>query len=145
MSEPERGSFLRALGLRRAPAPDGVDVVFELDLDRSLLNSRDGLQGGLVATLIDIAAGFAALQGTAGDKSTATSNLTVHYLSAVTVGPARAEATRLRSGRTSVVVDVKVYDVGRDKLAATSTVAFAVLELRPGQSEPGRTPPHLLS
>jgi acyl-coenzyme A thioesterase PaaI-like protein len=46
----------------------------------------------------------------------------------VVVGPARAEARILRTGKSSIVLHVEVSDVGRDnKLAAVSTIAFTVL------------------
>lgn len=112
----------------------------ELRLEQHLLNPRGGLQGGLVATLVDIAAGRAVLLGLPEDQSVATADMSVHFLSAITVGPARAEATVLRRGRGTSVVQVEVRDAGRDVLAAVSTVTFAVLTLRPGQVDPGRSP-----
>lgn len=115
-----------------------ADLAVELRLEAHLLNPRGGLQGGLVATLIDIAAGRALLAGLPEAQSVATADLSVHFLTAVTVGPARAEAVVLRRGRGTSVVRVEVWDVGRNVLAATSTVSFAVVTLRPGQVDPGR-------
>jgi acyl-coenzyme A thioesterase PaaI-like protein len=48
----------------------------------------------------------------------------------VIVGPARTEARIIRNGKTSIVLLVEVTDVGRDKLAAVSTIAFTVLAPR---------------
>lgn len=120
--------------------PGSADLSVELRLESHLLNPRGGLQGGLVATLIDITAGRALLFGLPEGQSIATADLSVHFLSAVTVGPARADATVLRRGRGTSVVRVDVRDVGRDVLAATSTVSFSVVTLRPGQVDPGRRP-----
>lgn len=126
--------------------PGRADLCVELRLEPHLLNPRGGLQGGLVATLVDITAGRALLVGLPPEQSVATADLAVHFLSAVTVGPARAEATVLRRGRSTCVVRVEVLDVGRGVLAAVSTVSFAVVSLRPGQVDPGRasagTAPH---
>jgi uncharacterized protein (TIGR00369 family) len=109
---------------------DGIDLAMELPTGPHLTNARGALQGGLIATLIDIVAGRLALQGMPSLESVATSDLNVHYLAPVVVGPARAEARVLRRGKRSVVVSVEVYDVGADRLAAVSTIAFAVLTPR---------------
>ncbi len=60
--------------------------------------------------------------------STATLDLNVHFLLPIVVGPARATATTVRSGRRTVVVKVDVEDMGTGRLAATSVVQFIVLE-----------------
>jgi len=109
---------------------EGADLAMEMPTAPHLTNARGALQGGLIATLIDVVAGRAALEGMPSLESVATSDLTVHYLAPVVVGPARAEARVLRRGRRSVVLRVEVYDGGTDRLAAVSTIAFAVLEPR---------------
>jgi uncharacterized protein (TIGR00369 family) len=109
---------------------EGADLAMDLPLGPHLTNARGGLQGGLIATLIDIVAGRVALQGLPSLQSIATSDLTVHYLAPVVVGPARATAKVLRRGSRSVVLHVEVHDVGTGKLAAVSTIAFAVLKPR---------------
>jgi uncharacterized protein (TIGR00369 family) len=114
----------------RDVAVDGADLAIEMPTAPHLTNARGALQGGLIATLIDVVAGRAALEGLPSLESVATSDLTVHYLAPVVVGPARAEARVLRRGSRSVVVDVQVHDAGADRLAAVSTIAFAVLTPR---------------
>jgi uncharacterized protein (TIGR00369 family) len=123
---------LSQLGMRDV-AVDGVDLAIEIETGPHLANSRGALQGGLIATLIDIVGGRLALQGLPSLQSIATSDLTVHYLAPVVVGPARAQGRVLRRGRRSVVIAVEVHDVGADRLAAVSTIAFAVL--RPAESD----------
>jgi uncharacterized protein (TIGR00369 family) len=142
VTELARPHLLSLLDLTDIPAGADVtvDLIMELRLEPHLLNPRGGLQGGLVATLVDIAAGRALLLGLPEDQSVATADLSLHFLSAVTIGPARAEATVLRRGRSTSVVRVEVRDMGRDVLAAVSTVSFAVVTLRPGQVDPGREP-----
>lgn len=121
--------FFAQLGLRDV-AVDGVDLAMELDNRPDRTNARGALQGGLLATLVDIVAGRVAVQGLPSAESVATSDLTIHYLAPVVEGPARAQATVLRRGKRSVVLQVEVYDVGAGRLAAVSTVAFAVLRPR---------------
>ncbi|KUI26936.1 PaaI family thioesterase [Mycobacterium sp. GA-2829] len=105
-------------------------LVLEMQNRPDLANTRGALQGGLVATLIDIAAGRLADRLTAPDQSVTTADMTVHFLAPVIVGPARAEATVVRAGRRSIVTAVDVFDVGRDRLAARATLSFAVLDPR---------------
>ena len=121
--------FFAQLGLRDV-AVDGVDLAMELDNKPDRTNARGALQGGLIATLVDIVAGRLAVRGLPSAESVATSDLTIHYLAPVVEGPARAQAKVLRRGKRSVVLQVEVYDVGADRLAAVSTIAFAVLQPR---------------
>ena len=64
------------------------------------------------------------------DQDVTTADLNVHFLAPVVVGPARAEATIVRAGRRLIVTAVDVTDAGRDRLAARSTLSFAVLKRR---------------
>jgi uncharacterized protein (TIGR00369 family) len=106
---------------------EGVELAMEMPTAPDRTNARGALQGGLIATLVDIVAGRLALQGQPSDQSVATSDLTIHYLAPILTGPARAEARVLRRGSRSVVLNVEVYDAGEERLAAVATIAFAVL------------------
>jgi uncharacterized protein (TIGR00369 family) len=129
----ERGEHLFAqLGTRDVPSPEG-HLVIEMDVRPELSNVRGALQGGLIAVLVDVCAGRLAYQSCDHENgfSTATSDLTIHFLSPVVVGPARADAWIARQGQSNFVLQVEVADVGRDnKLAAVSTIAFTVLAPR---------------
>ncbi len=105
-------------------------LVIEMDNRPHLVNVRGALQGGLVATLIDIAAGRLAADVVGPDRDVTTADLNVHFLAPIIEGPARAEATIVRAGRRLIVTSVDVFDVGRDRLAARATLSFAVLERR---------------
>jgi uncharacterized protein (TIGR00369 family) len=130
----ERGEHLfRQLGTRDLPCPEG-HLVMEMGIRPEFANVRGALQGGLMAVLVDVCAGRLAYLSCDHENgfSTATSDLTVHYLSPVAVGPARADARILRKGRSTIVLQVEVTDVGRDnKSAAVSTIAFTVIPPRP--------------
>jgi uncharacterized protein (TIGR00369 family) len=104
-------------------------VVIEMDNRPDLVNVRGALQGGLVATLIDIAAGILAGRQVGADQDVTTADLTIHYTAPV-LDRARAEATVVRAGRRLIVTAVDVFDVPRDRLAARSTLSFAVLDRR---------------
>ena len=125
-----RGEHLfTQLQMRDVPAPPGR-LAIEMDHRPELGNTRGALQGGLVTVLIDVVAGRLALDNVPPGHGTATADMNVHFLAAVVEGPARAEARIIRMGRRTAVLQVEVLDVGRNRLAATSTVTFAVLEPR---------------
>ena len=129
----ERGEHLfQQLETRDMPSPEG-HLVIEMDVKPEFSNVRGALQGGLIAVLVDVCAGRLAYQSCDHENgfSTATSDLTIHFLSPVVVGPARADAWIVRQGQSNFVLQVEVTDVGRDnKLAAVSTIAFTVLAPR---------------
>ncbi|MEO3787333.1 PaaI family thioesterase [Actinocorallia sp. B10E7] len=124
---------LGLLGMRDVDIPEGADLAMTLPVTPRVTNNRGGLQGGLLATLVDVVAGRAVGLRLADGDSAATSDMNMHFLSAVTVGPAHATARVLRHGKSLIVVQVDVRDEGRDVLAAVATLSFAVLPLRPGQ------------
>ncbi|MHB8467310.1 MAG: PaaI family thioesterase [Acidimicrobiales bacterium] len=119
--------FGRQMQMRDVLETDDT-LAIEMPVGAHMRNTRGGLQGGLVAALVDITAGRLAMAGVDAGHSTATVDLNIHFLLPIVVGPARATATVVRRGRRTVVVRVDVDDVGRERLAATATVQFVVLE-----------------
>jgi uncharacterized protein (TIGR00369 family) len=125
----EREHLLNRLGMR--DLEDSAErLVIEMDNRPDLVNVRGAIQGGLVATLIDIAAGRLAGNVAGPDRDVTTADMNVHFLAPIVQGPARAEATVVRAGRRLIVTSVDVFDAGRDRLAARATLTFAVLERR---------------
>ena len=113
---------------------EGADWAMELDVTPRVVNSSGVLQGGLMATLVDMVAGIALLRGEAAYERGSTSELQISYLDAARVGPVVARAHVLRRGHRSAVVRVEVHDRGADDLhVATATLTFAVS----GGVEPG--------
>ncbi|KGI67772.1 PaaI family thioesterase [Mycolicibacterium rufum] len=123
------GHLFAQLNFRDAEESD-ERMVIELDNRPDLTNRRGALQGGLVATLIDVAAGRLADRLVGPGRDVTTADMTVHFLAPVLEGPARAEATVVRAGRRLVVIAVDVTDVARDRAAARATLSFAVLDER---------------
>lgn len=109
---------------------DGVDLAVTMAVGPRLANSRGALQGGLIATLIDVVAGRLAMQGADAGHSSATNDMNIHYLAPIVRGPARAEGRILRRGRRTVVIHVDVRDLATDRLAAVSTISFTLLPPR---------------
>jgi uncharacterized protein (TIGR00369 family) len=99
-------------------SPDGAATVEIADIE-NLKGPAGSLEGGVVATLLDYAGAIAAARALNG--LVATQSLSICYLHPVKVGPAVAVGTPLRSGNREAVVEVKVFDAGRDdRLCATA-------------------------
>ena len=121
--------LLNLLNYREVEESNGR-LVMEMDNRPDLANVRGALQGGLVATLIDIAAGVLAGKHVGPNQDVTTADLNIHYVAPVVAGPARAEATIVRAGKRIIVTAVDVTDVGANRLAARATLSFAVLDRR---------------
>jgi uncharacterized protein (TIGR00369 family) len=115
------------LGLREVPSSDG-SVVMEMPVDEQVTNTAGGLQGGLIATMADVTAGQLASRSTPFGNGIATTDLFIRYLRPIKVGPARAVARILRTGKRSVVVQVDIYRGNDDQIGATATVNFAAVD-----------------
>jgi uncharacterized protein (TIGR00369 family) len=120
------GHAFEALEWKTVEAPQ-ADWAIEMEVTPRVVNSSGALQGGLLATLIDLVAGTALLRGEEAYERTATSELQVSFLAGARVGPVLATAHVLRRGRRSAVVRVDVHDRGaQDLYVATATLTFAV-------------------
>jgi uncharacterized protein (TIGR00369 family) len=135
----EDDHLLSQLGMRDVPH-EGADLAVEFDLTPRLVNPRGALQGGLLATLVDVAAGRSIDDGE-DRKAAATADLTIHYLRGLTVGPARAVSKVVRRGRTLAVANVEVLDMGTGQLCAVATASFALSSREPA-SPATDVPPH---
>jgi uncharacterized protein (TIGR00369 family) len=102
--------FFEALSYRHLMLDDGF--VVELDVTDDLKGPAGSVHGGLVATLVDIAAASTAARVT--KRPVATLTTSIQYQAAGRAGPLRATGTMLRASDTLAVVDVKVVDMGRD-------------------------------
>ena len=105
----------------------GDDIVVELDMRDDMRGPAGSLHGGIVAVLVDCAG--ASCVAAAGARPVATLQTSIEYLAAARVGPIRAVATLLRASKAFGVVDVKVFDVGKDnRLVAAAHVTVSYLE-----------------
>jgi uncharacterized protein (TIGR00369 family) len=99
----------------------------EMEITPRVVNSSGALQGGLLATLIDMVAGTCLLRADDRYVRSATSEMQISFLAGARIGPVRAVATVLRRGKRSAVVRVDVHDEGADHLhVAAATLSFAV-------------------
>lgn len=106
------------LGVRAA----GEHTV-EIDLADELRNPWGILHGGVVATLVDLAAEHA----TGGGHTT---DVVLHYLAPNRVGPVRAHARPLGQRPDGTVLRIEVRDEGANRITALAIVTCAIAEAR---------------
>jgi acyl-coenzyme A thioesterase PaaI-like protein len=113
--EPAVGTLRERMDMRVVDPSAGV---VELDRTPYVANSVGTINGGAQAVLIEVAAesvhpGFVA------------TDMQVHYLSQLRVGPARTVTTRLRTAQDHAVVSVELVDGGHgDQVLALATVTL---------------------
>jgi uncharacterized protein (TIGR00369 family) len=118
--------FFEYLGLRWNTV-EGNRVSVEMDMRNDLCGPAGILQGGITATLVDVAA--ASTAALSGSDLVATTEMTLHYLAPGRIGPIRALGELLRSGTRSFAVEVRVFDMGADeRLMAVALAAFVSLQ-----------------
>ncbi|MGX9673418.1 PaaI family thioesterase [Mycobacterium sp. HM-7] len=114
------------LGLAEADSPEGT-LAMELPVTQAVVNTNGGLQGGLIATIADVAGGLLVSRTSSFGNGITTTDLHIRYLRRIDTGPARAVARIVHQGRRSAVVQVEILR-GNGDLAATATVNFAALQ-----------------
>lgn len=120
------GHVLTAMQMRRVVDAE-TGPALEMDLREEVVNPHGSLHGGLMGALIECGAAGCAV-GAAGSQNIVATDMLIRFLSAVKVGPARTVAKVLRKGRTTVVVQCDVVDVGADRrLVASATLSYALL------------------
>jgi uncharacterized protein (TIGR00369 family) len=112
--------------------PEGVQ--FEVPFRRDLSSHADTFHGGVLATLIDAAAGGAVLAGHDFAKGSrlSTVSMTVHYLSSAPGEGLVARARCTRRGRNLNYVHVTVESTESGKLLAEGMVTCNMTSRRAG-------------
>ena len=85
-------------------------AVLALPFSRENITVGDIVHGGVIATLVDVAAVAAVISCVAADgfSSCATSTLSISYLAPAKNSALRSEATTLRRGKRQVTADVSI-------------------------------------
>jgi uncharacterized protein (TIGR00369 family) len=116
------------IGMR--PGARNGEFAMTLPVSPQVLNTSGGLQGGLIATLVDVAGGQFGLDYLQEGTSITTADLFIRYLRPIRQGSAFAVPRMLRNGRRAMVMQVDVYGDGDgdgEQLLATATLNFAVI------------------
>jgi uncharacterized protein (TIGR00369 family) len=123
---PSLAELFGQIGMRSGTL-DG-EFAMTMPVSPQVVNTSGALQGGLIATLVDVAAGQFGLEYLRPGTTMTTADLFIRYLRPIRQGSAFAVPRMLRSGRRAMVMQVDIYGDGGDELVATATVNFAVID-----------------
>lgn len=115
--------LLEHLGIRLVEVGHG-SAAFEMDVEPRHLNRQRSLQGGVAATLLDAACGYAGLKGLDATLGSAvTVMLSISYLGRASSGWLRATGTVTKSGRSLYFARGELV-TGSGELIATAQGSF---------------------
>ena len=120
----EEVTFSRHIGAKVEQVESGRSVI-SIDVDEIHLNGAGTLHGGVYASLIDTAMGLSVL-ALVGMRS-ATIEMNVHFLGAVSQGRITCESRVVHRTRRTATAEAKVSD-SEGNLVAMGTGAFRVFE-----------------
>ncbi|MCV7380461.1 TetR family transcriptional regulator [Mycobacterium alsense] len=126
---PSLAELFAQIGMR-AGTRDG-EFAMTMPVSPQVVNTSGALQGGLIATLVDVAAGQFGLSYLRPGTTMTTADLFVRYLRPIRQGLAFAVPRMLRAGRRTMVMQVDIYGDAAspgEELLATATVNFVVIE-----------------
>ena len=122
---PTLSELFNQIGIR--PGTRNGEFAMTMPVSPQVVNTSGALQGGLIATLVDVAGGQFGLDFLQPDTTMTTSDLFIRYLRPIRQGTAFAVPRMLRSGRRAMVMQVDIYGDDDEELLATATVNFAVI------------------
>lgn len=126
------GDVFDEIGMRGAAVGGGggggEDSITEIPVSPLVVNTSGALQGGLIATLADVAGGAFGLNFVPPGHGLTTADLSVRYLRPIRDGAARAVPRLLRAGRRALIAQVDIFRSSDNELAATATMNFAVVD-----------------
>lgn len=120
---PSLAELFAQIGMR--PGSHNGEFAMTMPVSPNVVNTSGALQGGLIATLVDVAGGQFGLDYLQEGTTMTTADLFVRYLRPIRQG-ARAVPRMLRAGRRAMVMQVDIFG-DDDELAATATVNFAII------------------
>ena len=120
----EEVTFSRHIGAKVEEVEPGGSVI-SIEVEEIHLNGAGTLHGGVYASLIDNAMGLSVL-ALVGVR-TATIEMNVHFLGAVSEGRITCRSQVVHRTRRTATAEAKVYD-SEENLVAMGTGAFRVFE-----------------
>jgi uncharacterized protein (TIGR00369 family) len=126
----DRQGFMRTLGAVLESVESGT-VTISCGFAPGLTQQHGLFHGGAVASLVDVACGYAALSVMPDDREVLTVEFKVHFLKPAT-DRVIAIGTVVQAGRTLTVCEGSVFDATRTRLLARMTATMMVV---PASSE----------
>lgn len=118
-----RQGFMRLLGAE-IESVDSGRVTIVCNANERLTQQHGLLHGGVVASLADVACGYAALSMMPEDREVLTVEFNVHFLKAAQTDRLVAVGQVIQSGRTLTVCEGTVFDTTRTIVIAKMTATM---------------------
>jgi uncharacterized protein (TIGR00369 family) len=125
----DRQGFLKTLGARLESIEPGSVTVTCAATD-ALTQQQGFVHGGVLASLADVACGYAALTKMAEDREVLTVEFKVNFLKAARSDRLVAVGQVIQSGRTLTVCEGFVYDSTRTILLAKLTATMMAVDVQ---------------
>jgi uncharacterized protein (TIGR00369 family) len=119
----ERQGFMRTLGAVLESVESGI-VTITCGFGEGLTQQHGLFHGGVVASLVDVACGYAALSVMPDDREVLTVEFKVHFLKPAKTDRMIAVGQVVQAGRTLTVCEGSVFDATRTRLLARMTATM---------------------
>ena len=119
----DRQGFMRTLGAVLESVEPGT-VTITCGFDEALTQQHGLFHGGVVATLVDVACGYAALSVMPADREVLTVEFKVHFLKPAKTDRVIAVGQVVQAGRTLTVCEGSVFDATRTRVLARMTATM---------------------
>jgi uncharacterized protein (TIGR00369 family) len=125
-----RQGFLRTIGAALESVEPGT-VTITCGFDDGLTQQHGLFHGGVVASLVDVACGYAALSTMPADREVLTVEFKVHFLKPARTERLIAVGQVVQSGRTLTICEGSVFDATRTRLLARMTTTMMAVDASP--------------
>ena len=119
----DRQGFMRTLGAVLESVEPGT-VTITCGFAEGLTQQHGLFHGGVVASLVDVACGYAALSVMPTDREVLTVEFKVHFLKPAQTERVIAVGQVVQAGRTLTVCEGSVFDATRTRLLARMTTTM---------------------
>ena len=96
------------------------------------LQGNNVIQGGAVASMLDLTCAFLGLGVVPAEKTIATVTLNVSYLKGAKAGPHRVDAEIERQGRSHLFCRAALHPEDDEQPTATASAVFSIFDARSG-------------
>ena len=122
----DRQGFMRTLGATLETVESGT-VTITCGFNEALTQQHGLWHGGVMASLVDVACGYAALSVMPADREVLTVEFKINFMKAANTDRVIAVGHVLQAGRTLIVCEGSVFDATRARiLAKMSATMMAV-------------------
>jgi len=119
----DRQGFMRTLGATLETVESGT-VTITCPFNEGLTQQHGLLHGGVMASLVDVACGYAALSVMPADREVLTVEFKINFMRPANTDRLIAVGQVLKAGRTVTVCEGSVFDATRTHLLARMTATM---------------------